>query len=272
MAGSTVRQVRLQLAELLAYRRALARSPLPQPLRTLAGVHRRSYQPCQNLTLWCLGAECWSTSSGFAGYSLYFFEPASGRFYSHSDSRSLALNPGWQAQQAFAQGTLCGRRFDSLLGRQCLLLKGWVSEEGRLSDRDGSQLQVGETFASADLLQHAQAPAARLQAFAQYRQRWLYRNDPQPLALIAVQRLGELQFDRFSQRWSGEAGAANGQTLRLLLPNGADNHKAARKLAQPPEGFCLLLGRWSVEAGVPTLYPFTLIDGRGLQQLFCEVP
>ncbi|MGY4534577.1 hypothetical protein ACVW0Y_003718 [Pseudomonas sp. TE3786] len=271
LAGSTVRQARLQVAELLAFRRALGCKPLPQPMQQLAGVHRRSYQPCHNLELLCIGAECWTTNSGFAGYSLYFLNPASGRFFTHSESRSQALNPGWQATQAFAQGLFCGRQLSSLLGKRCQLLKGWVSEEGRLSGRDGSQLQIGAEVTLDQLVAHAQSPSARLQAFAEHRRRWLYRNDPQPLALIAARMVAAPQFERFSQRWLGEAVDDAGQLLRIVLPSGPMTAKAAQRLGQAGQGSSLLLGRWTVEGDCPTLYPVVLIDDSGQLLLFCEV-
>ncbi|PTQ73859.1 hypothetical protein [Pseudomonas sp. GV071] len=271
LAGSTVRQTRLQLAELLAYRRALARTPLPQPLGQLAGVHRRAYQPAQNWPLLCVGAEVWTTVSGFAGYSLYFLQPESGQFFSHGESRNQALNPGWRAQQAFAQGSFCGRPLASLLGKRCLLLKGWASAEGRLSDRDGSQLQVGEAFAFAELQGHAQSAAARVQQYAALRQRWLYRNDPQPLALIAAQMTAAPQFERFSQRWLGAALDACGQVLRVVLAGGAANAKAAQRLGQASAGPSLLLGRWTLEGEQPTLFAVAVIDEHGQHLLFCEV-
>jgi hypothetical protein len=239
---------------------------LPQ----LAGVHRRQYQPVSQLELLCVGAECWTTASGFAGYSVYFLNPSSSGFYTYSQSRSQALNPGWQAPQAFAEDVFCGRQLRSLLGKRCQLLKGWVSGEGRLSGREGSQLQIGADVTLDELRAHAQSPAARLQAFAEHRRRWLYRNDPQPMALIAAQVVTAPEFERFSQRWLGEAMADNGQSLRIVLPASPLTAKAAQRLSQPGQGATLLLGRWTVEGDCPTLYPVVLIDNNGQQLLFCE--
>ncbi|GLK89631.1 hypothetical protein [Pseudomonas turukhanskensis] len=270
LVGSTVRQARLQLAQLLAFRRALARTPLPQPLPELAGVHRKRYQPVSQLELLCVGAECWTTASGFAGYSLYFLNPSSGGFYTFSQSRSQALNPGWQATQAFAEDLFCGRPLRHLLGKRCQLLKGWVSSEGRLSGREGSQLQVGEAVTMEELGAYAQSPASRMQVFAEHRRRWLYRNDPQPLALIAAHVVTAPQFERFGQRWQGEAMDDTGQPLRIVLPAHPLTAKAALCLSQPRHGVTLLLGRWTVEGDCPTLYPVVVIDNNGQQLLFCE--
>ncbi|MES2818252.1 MAG: hypothetical protein V4812_04615 [Pseudomonadota bacterium] len=274
MAGSTATQVRRQLAELLAHRRALARNPLPQPLGQLAGVHRRNYLLCQELPLIALAAECWETHSGYRGYSLHFLSPRDGRCYSLSESRALALNPQWKPHEALIQASFCGHRLTAMLGMRCVLEKGWVSEEGRLANREGTRLRIEGPLPHDELMALAESPRQRLRKIATQRSTWLYRSDPQPWGLVAGW-VSELPvFERYTQRWLGEGSGPDDERFRILVPGtaaGAQAMKRLQRAEQEGEG-AWLFGRWSVEDEWPTLSPIALCDKRGLRLLFCEAP
>lgn len=271
MAGSHVRLLRQQLAELLAYRRALARTPLPQPLPQLAGVHRRRFVACEGLPLFCLAAECWETASGYQGYSLHFVSPQDGRCYSLSEARVKSLNPLWRAEEALAQATFAGQAAIKLLGMHCLLERGWVSEEGRLSNREGTRLQVLGAWSQSALLAMAETPATRLHRIADHRSGWLYRGDPQSLGLVAAKYIKGPAFERLTQRWLGEAHGMDGSQFRIALAASPASARAVRILQQAEKDTVWLFGRWSIENDLLCLTPIALLDGRGLQQLFSEV-
>ncbi|WP_220813602.1 hypothetical protein [Pseudomonas paralcaligenes] len=271
MAASQVRQVRRQLAELLAHRRALARVPLPQPLSRLAGLHRQKFAACENLRLLCLSAECWETAGGYRGYRLHFVSPGDHRCYSLSESRSLALHPGWSAEGALAQAMLADQPAVKLLGMECLLERGWVSEDGRLSARAGTRLRVIGPWPREALPALVDASAARLLRIAEHRQAWLYRSDPQPWGLVSARLLKAPVFERLGQRWLGEAISEDGYRFPLVMAAGAGCPRAARILAAAEGENVLLFGRWVVEGDAPLFSPVALFDARGRHHLFSEV-
>src|SRR5690606_1047094 len=115
--------------------------------------------------------------------------PTDRRCYSLSESRSQALHPDWSAEGALAQAMLADQPAVKLLGMECLLERGWVSEDGRLSARVGTRLRVIGPWPKEALSALADAPAARLLRIAEHRQAWLYRSDPQPWGLVSARLL-----------------------------------------------------------------------------------
>lgn len=273
MAASSVRQLRQLLAELLAYRRALARTPLPQPLRYLAGVHRQRFEPCQSLSLYCIASQCWETSSGYKGFSVHFISPESGRCYSLSESRSQALDADWNAAQALHRTTFAGVTINRLLGMHCLLEQGWISEEGRLSNREGTRLRVigSWTFDEPALLRLT--ADAWLEKVAAQRRQWLYRNDPEAWAVIGLDSLQAPQFERLSQRWIGQGCTEEGRCFPLILPVGPTSARAAKRLVRAAEAPAWLFGSWRREGGQASFWPVAVCSRtKGLTQLFSEAP
>lgn len=271
MAASSVRQMRQLLAELLAYRRALARTPLPQSLMQLAGVHRQRFVPCQSLSLYCVSASCWETASGYRGYSVHFISPQSGRCYSLSESRSLALEPHWDAAHALRQATFAEHAVSRLLGMHCLLEQGWISEEGRLSNRDGTRLRVLGSWSLDELSLLRLTAQGWLDKVALQRREWLYRNDPDGWGVIGVSALQAPRFERLSQRWIGQGFTEEGSVFPLILPAGAASARAAARLGRATEIPVWLFGNWRLEGGQAFFWPVTVCcPVKGLTHLFSE--
>lgn len=272
MAASSVRQLRQLLAELLAYRRALARTPLPQPLPVLAGLHRQRFEPCQpSLELYCLAAQCWQTQSGYRGFSLYFMEAGSGRCYSLSESRSLALEPRWEPQVALQQGHFGGVALSSLIGMHCLLERGWASDQGRLSNREGTCLRKLGPW------QEAALPALRLGAscwltrLARQRRQWLYHSEPDGWGMLDLRLSQAPTFERLSQRWQGLGHDAAGDAVALLLAAGPEAARAAATLQRFDGQALWLFGNWRLQGRQIGFWPVAFYTpGHGLVQLFCE--
>ena len=78
-------------AQVYALAAALAAAG-PQPPRALAGTHRDAYAPLGPIEVVGLGAQAWRTRSGYAGLSVFFWEPAARRRLVWSDSRPAFYN------------------------------------------------------------------------------------------------------------------------------------------------------------------------------------
>lgn len=272
MTGSSARELREQLAPLIAHRRALARVPLPQPLPQLAGVHRRRFHPVGELELLCVAAQCWETRSDFIGYSLHFLSLRDGRHYSMSESRARALNPQWSPRQALLQAEFGGQRAASLVGRHCLLEKGWASEDGRLSSREGTRLRVGEALCAAVMGQLQRSPAQRVRQIVEHRLHWLYRADPQGWGLVGARVVRMPVFERLRQGWEGLAESEDGVEFALRLEDLPDSRRAVRLLqAAAGAGTLWLFGHWSIDGNRLQLLPVACLDGQVVTQLFCEM-
>lgn len=272
MAASSVRQLRQILSELLVYRRALASTPLPQPLVVLAGLHRQRFEPCEaSLELYCVAAQCWQTQSGFRGFSVYFLEASSGRCFSISESRSLALEPRWDPQEALQQGYFGGVALSSLIGMHWRLERGWASAHGRLSNREGTRLcQLGPWDETA--LPSLRLSATRwLAGLALQRRQWLYHSEPDAWGMLDLQLTRVPAFERLLQRWVGEGRGIAGEAVTVLLAAGAQAAKAAARLQGFEGQWIWLFGNWRLQGRQLGFWPMTAFTpSAGLIQLFCE--
>lgn len=132
------------LAALWMLLRGLQARSLPRPLRELAGVHRRGYGAVGGVELHCAGVERWEAPGGHHGFSVHFWAPARQAYLVWSEVRQQALAPAWDPDQALAHADLGGLALTTMLAAPCVLAAGWVSDNGRLSGRDGTRMQAVE--------------------------------------------------------------------------------------------------------------------------------
>lgn len=216
------------LAALWMLLRGLAQQPLPRPLRELAGMHRRSYRRVDRLALRAIAAEVWRTRGGQRGFSVHFQDVAEGRYLCWSSSRSEGMDPDWQPAQALEHETLYGLGKGQLLQGLHVLAGGWVSDDGRLSTREGAHWAdspPGGQAAAMQLpapeevlaLQHAHAAQLRADPWRQQPPRW---------ARLAVTGCGTLQDDAQRGHWALELTGAQGAGFTLS------------GMLQGPQGLC----------------------------------
>lgn len=271
---SSPNRIRQPVTELLGLLTALRQRTLPAPLLQLIGVHRRAYKLKKGLILVGLTPEFWQTLSGYEGYSLYFWAPHNNRYYAFSETRNRATyqtRDNWNSYSAWQTGMLGGKSLRDLCGRSFTLLKGWCTDEGRISGRDGTLLHVEDnkpmiTEKMAQPLCHLVDELGGMILATPF------SPPPTLLKTIKITQLQPLKFDRFSQTWQGEGVSTMHQRfnhegtvekISFSIQIGGRDHDQQQgqyfnNLADKAEA---LFGRWSIQKGRLTCYPIALFTG-----------
>lgn len=187
------------LAALWMCVRGLAQHPLPRPFHELAGVHRQTYRRQSDLILHGIAAEVWHTRSGQRGFSLHFQDAGSGRYLRWSESRRRGFDPDWSPEAALARASLGERPIERLLASPHRLLRGWISDDGRLSAREGTQLADAPTPSP---LPPPDDPVALLREHAASLQADPWRPPSPSFARLAVIDCGMPETDAVLQHWT----------------------------------------------------------------------
>ncbi len=243
---SSPARLREALAMLYAHAHALTRQPLPQPLATLAGSHRRRFAPVHDLDLIGVAAETWETLSGYQGYSVYFYAPQASRWYQLSEARNPTLDPTWQTEQALVHARFGPRFATALLGNRVRVDQGWCSRDGRLSPRENTQLSEPDPLSTHALLEYADELPQLAQRLARQIRNAPYTQDMASYALTSVGGPIDLSFDHYHRHWQGRGHDGQGRYFELRLPDTTLGNLAARRL-QKATGICALFGRWRIK-------------------------
>lgn len=196
--GGAVERIPDSLASLWMCVRGLGQHPLPRPFHELAGVHRRAYRRAERLVLHGITTEIWYTRTGQRGFSVHFQESVSGRYLRWSESRRHDFDPEWAPEAALAIATLGERPVRRLLAEPHLLHRGWVSDDGRLSAREGTQLIDAQNPVP---LPAPDDPATLLREHAANLHADPWRPFPPRHARLAVTGCAMPETDSIRQRW-----------------------------------------------------------------------
>ena len=197
--GGAAERIADKLAAIWMCVRGLAQHPLPRPFHELAGVHRQTYRRQGDLVLHGIAAEIWHTGSGQRGFSLHFQDAGSGRYLRWSESRRHGFDPDWSPEAALARASLGERPVQRLLASPHRLLRGWISDDGRLSAREGTQLADAPTPSP---LPPPDDPAALLHEHAASLRADPWRPLPPRFARLAVIGCGMPETDAVVQHWT----------------------------------------------------------------------
>lgn len=261
--GGATERLPALLAALWMVLRGLGRQPMPRPFRELAGVHRRPYRRADDVLLHGIAAAVWHTRGGQRGFSVYFqaLGGEGGRYLVWSVSRGEGLDPDWQADLALEGETLDGRCARQLVGAAHRLACGWVSDDGRLSAREGTRLMSPPDGAPVPVLPLPDDPAALLRRHADELRADPWRQPPPRWARLAVDHHGALHTDTALQRWSlpmrgdgGVAFVARGELQGLQ----ARTHRALQQGLQRGETLAEVFGRIDVVAGELIVAPVSV--------------
>jgi hypothetical protein len=251
---SSPRRLRQALAILSAHVGALIRQPLPQPLLSLAGMHRRRYSLRRDLDLVGVATEVWETLSGYRGYSVYFYAPEAHSYFQLSEARKPDQEPGWDPGLALVQACFGGQKADALLGNRVRMLNGWCSRDNRLSAREGCRLTEPEPLSFTELIKYTENLSQLALRLADKARQNTYEMDLHSYGLIAVDGSLTLDFDRYRQSWQGAVRDHLGRIFELSLPGTVLGNQAARRLKKP-SSIKALFGRWHIEGESLSLEP-----------------
>jgi hypothetical protein len=243
---SSPTRLRRALAILSAHAGALNRQPLPQPLPSLAGRHRRHYIQRRDLDLVGVATEVWETLSGYRGYSAYFHAPETGDYFQLSEARKPDQEPDWEPGSALVQARFGEHKVNALPGSRVRMLYGWCSSDNRLSSREGCRLAEPQPLSFSDLFVYAENLSQLAIRLAGKARQNPYKMDLQTYGLITVEGSLTLVFDHYRQHWRGEVRDPLGRVFALSLAGTELGHQAASRLKKV-SSLKALFGRWRIE-------------------------
>ena len=255
--SSSVQRIRRPLAMTTASVTALLMEPLPQPYLALAGEHRRAYHIFSRAQFIGICAEIWQTLSGYRGYTVHCWHEQAQRFCQFSEARNQNQDVDWQPASAIQHALLGDKSLMQLMDAQFEIMKGWMSQSGRLSLRQGTLVGSPKPITSTAVLALETPLSALAQRFKSAMREDIFTTEPL-LAIVPVQTLSETRLDQYTQQWraDGEDRARNAFVVRLVAD--AQGNRLAAKLNRYNRQARAVFGRWSIENGRLVVYPIAL--------------
>ncbi|QUJ67724.1 hypothetical protein KDD30_00650 [Photobacterium sp. GJ3] len=253
-----------QIADVLLNLNALSQPVLPQPLRDLAGQHRRLYRPQSSMTLIGLNAVFWEDQQRGRGFRYYCYDPQSAEFYTVAASRKAGLDPSWSPQQGFHECRLVMHPLSAAQFRE-FELAGAISEDGSIN---AAQTRHVNLLRPVTLAMLRALPALSIQA------QWQKLADKLAaptapahrdyLGWVVTQSRRPLQSEPALGEWQASCQSLCGHDIRVTVP--ADTMSADLQQRWDAATDAVLFGRWQTGLGHPTFQCITLLDDTVIQQ------
>ena len=240
---------------------------LASPARSLVGEHRGTYLPVAGtVELIGLGAARWRTPSGYHGLTLYFWEPAAGRWTGWTDARPVDA-PGFDPAGRFEQdppwtGARSPRDAASRRWRVGGLRR---NAAGRIASREGSRGLAdgdGDAMLGPVVSDFSALPALFDRALALGLT--ADRSDLDALVLLRPAEWRPASYDAVRQVARREVADAAGVSVPLRLAHGPASGDGLQTLLKTPaDRLGPVLGRLTAAGGSRCVEPLTIwVDGR----------
>jgi hypothetical protein len=249
-----------RLANIWILLRGLQQHPTPRPWVELAGEHRQHYRHQRNRTVQAEAVEVWETLSGYRGFTLHLRDCHSGHYLSWSQARSQEQDVGWEPRSAWRDARLAEIPVQQLLKAPHRLISGWISREGRLSGREGTQLRR--------LDEPLSYPIRDKMELLQQRQQSLlsdpWRKPENTLAWLDIAHYDTIEQDKHQRLWRLDTRDSQGQSVILQGTIDRYGRKAldrmqARLLRH--ETIHAVFGSIWVEQGQLFIRPISILSG-----------
>lgn len=242
-------RLRTALAELYAHLLALRTEPMPQPLRILAGEHKRRFNPVRQLDLIGIGAEEWSVSTDASSSSgvnssesdklrtrVYFYSPSQQRFY----TVSYQGNRGQNIESAYLGNCAVNR----LLHSRFTLAQGWSSADGGISTRQGTHITEVSPLTVQAVLEQSVSVNAQINAIAEQMIHNPYDKTPSRLGIVRCESMTALTFANTLQQWRSECTDLDGNRVIVAIDATTENEMAINRWQQYCQDATAIFGRW----------------------------
>ena len=245
-------QLRDAVATLWAQTTSLKSTPSATIVGTIGGFRRELYTVVKGLRLHTLGFELWESARGYRGYSVHFFAPDSGRGFALSEARASGQDPSWTPRRALAEAQIGGVRLTDLKGCS-FSLNGWVTQNGRISAKAGTQIiDIAPTDGHV-ILELAPSLGERRKAFANELRRLPLGHDP---AWGVVPLRLKPRGDPATGKWRSE----DDECITIDFSTMIGGKSASRKLQQRADRLDGLAGRLRVRHQALNLEPVFIIS------------
>jgi hypothetical protein len=249
-------------ARIDALRRALSKSAHAD----LAGEHRRRFMRVGTLSLVGLGAECFTTASGYAALVCYFWDVSAQRFATWSEARPRGAQGFEPSKRLVAPGPWhgCTSPLDAATHRG-RLTGAWRARDGRLSARKGVRY---ENLAPTDVTEVPAVsawPDLETVARRAYASGLAGASAAESLVLLHPTRWHVRGFRDVEQCWLARIEDRDARILDVRLPyTDASQHgiRALERGTLTPETW--VLGRLRIQQGAMVTEPIAFLDANGV--------
>jgi hypothetical protein len=248
---------------------------LARPTPELIGQHRTQYFPIGGtLTVQGLGARQWRSRSGYAGLTLYFWDPTARTWLSWSEARRVAMTAFDPLARYRAAGPWSGSASPRDASRSKLqLMDAWRNRAGRLSGRESMRalpLGAANPTAAPAVSDWGELAALATALFGGGLGEWQEIRD---LVILAPAAWGERRYDPIRQALCWPVADAAGAQIELILENRKENEAAIRVLeGMAPDPATRLLGQLQFREGRLCVEPITFYQGGQILNLTLDAP
>ncbi|MBV7273895.1 hypothetical protein JMF89_06910 [Clostridiaceae bacterium UIB06] len=146
-ASFSTRSLRNKLSKIYAAASAIESCKDEEMLYNLCGEHKSSYYDIPTIDLYGIGAESWSSKSGYEGITYYYYEENRGSIFTYTNSRPTYYdNKKKNSQTAYSYTPSFGieGNTDDISKCHIRLSKGKINGENRISASEESRGEVLE--------------------------------------------------------------------------------------------------------------------------------
>lgn len=238
----------------------------------LCGEHKSSYYDIQPITLWGIGAESWSSKSGYEGITYYYFEENKEKLFTYTNSRPTYYENVKKRtnQTSYIQlpSFIPENNVEDISKYGVKLIDGKLNDEGRISSSEKSK---GEILERTDIF--------KLNIKSIFSDDWnrllekhsksftIYEEGQDNICIIKPETYGSCDFDNIKQRFTMALYDKAGNEINIVLDYSKEKKRVIQKLERMdrlkkyPHS---ILGRIYMENGRIIVIPIAIYyeDGR----------
>jgi hypothetical protein len=238
----------------------------------LCGEHKSLYYDIKPITLWGIGAESWSSKSGYEGITYYYFEESKEKIFTYTNSRPTYYENTKKRsnQTSYSQlpSFIPENNLEDISKYGVKLIDGKLNDEGRISSSEKSK---GEILEKTDIF--------KLNIKSIFSDDWnqliekhsksftIYEQEQDNLCIIKSETYGSGDFNNIKQRFTMALYDKAGNEINIVLDYSKEKKKVIQKLERMdrlkkyPHS---ILGRIYMESGKIIIIPIASYyeDGR----------
>lgn len=151
-ASFSIGSLRNKLSKIYAVASALENCKDEEKLYSLCGEHKSQYYDITTIELYGIGAESWSSKSGYEGVTYYYYEEDRGILFTYTNSRPTYYDDNKKKSSQIVYSYLPSwgieGELDDIARCHIRLSKGKINDENRISS---SEQSLGEVLGTTDI-------------------------------------------------------------------------------------------------------------------------
>lgn len=234
-ASFSIGSLKNKLSNIYAIASAVENCKVEDKLYNLCGEHKSQYYDIPTIELYGIGAENWSSKSGYEGVTYYYYEENRGILFTYTNSRPTYYDDNKKKSSQIAYSYLPSwgieGKLDDISKCHIRLLKGKINGENRISSSEQSS---GEVLGTTDIY--------KLNLKNIFIDKWhkLLENYPKAfmggqneksnIYIIKPDEFGKSSFDNIEQRFSMLLYDKEGNEISMILNFSKETKSIIQKL------------------------------------------